>query len=60
VRCLLQGLAKRGKLASLTVAQLTKYLQLHQLPTSGKKADIVERIAEHVQQAGAAAEPLSA
>lgn len=54
----LQGLARRGKLASLTVAQLTKYLQLHKLPTSGKKADIIARITEHViQQAGPRSEP---
>ena len=46
----LQGLAAGGKLASLTVAQLSKYVLLHGLPTGGKKAEIVARIAEHVKQ----------
>lgn len=46
-----QALAEAGKLASLTVAQLTKYLSLHGLPTGGKKAEVVARVAEHVQQA---------
>ena len=46
----LQGLAAGGKLASLTVAQLTKYLHLHGLPTGGKKAEIMSRIAEHARQ----------
>lgn len=45
------ALAEAGKLASLTVAQLTKYLSLHGLPTGGKKAEVVARVAEHVQQA---------
>lgn len=45
----MQGLAGQGKLASLTVAQLTKYLNLHGLPTGGKKADVVSRVAEHVK-----------
>ncbi|KAL4853770.1 Cell cycle and apoptosis regulator protein 2 [Chlorella vulgaris] len=37
----IEGLASREKLASLTVAQLSKYLQLHRLPTGGKKAEVV-------------------
>lgn len=45
-----QGLASREKLASLTVAQLSKYLQLHHLPTGGKKAEVVARVLHHVQQ----------
>lgn len=45
-----QGLAGQGKLASLTVVQLTKYLNLHSLPTGGKKADVVARIAAHVEE----------
>jgi len=49
-----QGLAGQGKLASLTVAQLTKYLNLHGLPTGGKKADVVARVAEHVAAQGQA------
>lgn len=46
----IEGLASREKLASLTVAQLSKYLQLHHLPTGGKKAEVVARVLHHVQQ----------
>lgn len=46
-----QALAEAGKLASLTVAQLSKYLSLHGLPTGGKKAEVVARVAQHAQQA---------
>eukprot|EP00887_Chlorella_sp_A99_P007056 scaffold2.g7056.t1 len=47
------GLAAKGKLASLTVANLSKYCTLHGLPTSGKKADIVARVQEHASAASA-------
>ena len=49
-----------GKLNKLTVAQLKDFLKLHGLPTTGKKADLVDRIEEMFEggeEDGAAAEP---
>lgn len=40
-------------LSRLTVEQLKAYLRYHQLPTGGKKAEIVERILGHAAAAEA-------
>lgn len=47
---MVQGMAARGTLAKLTVNDLKKYCEVHQLPKSGKKDDIVQRILQHVQK----------
>ena len=44
------GIARSGKLKSLTVDQLKAYLDLHRLSKAGKKAELVERVEKHVQQ----------
>ena len=43
-----QGLAADGKLSKLTVNDLKKYCEVNQLPKSGKKDDIVQRITAHL------------
>ena len=43
-----QGMAEEGKLGKLTVNDLKKYCEAHQLPKSGKKDDIIERIKKHM------------
>lgn len=43
-----QGLAEEGKLGKLTVNDLKKYCEAHQLPKSGKKDDVIERIKKHM------------
>ncbi|DBA83496.1 hypothetical protein WJX79_009209 [Trebouxia sp. C0005] len=43
-----KGLATDGKLGKLTVNDLKKYCEVNQLPKSGKKDDIVRRIAAHL------------
>lgn len=45
---LLQGMAANGKLSKLTVNDLKKYCEANQLPKSGKKDDIVQRIIAHM------------
>ena len=47
---MVQGMAARGTLAKLTVNDLKKYCEVHQLPKSGKKDDIVQRITEHIDK----------
>lgn len=39
-----QKLMQSGGIARLTVPQLKKYLQSHDLPTNGKKSDLIDRI----------------
>lgn len=41
-------LAENGELTKLTRDILKSYLQLHRLPVSGRKADLVQRINEHI------------
>lgn len=43
-----KGLAADGKLGKLTVNDLKKYCEVNQLPKSGKKDDIVQRITAHL------------
>ncbi|GMH40380.1 hypothetical protein BSKO_08284 [Bryopsis sp. KO-2023] len=45
-----KDLADKGKLAKLTVAELKKYLEFHKLRLSGKKADLVARIEDHLSK----------
>ncbi|GJP42910.1 hypothetical protein CLOM_g2438 [Closterium sp. NIES-68] len=45
-----RGLAEKGKLDTLTNEQLRDYLRLHSLPLTGRKAELVERIKEHLDQ----------
>lgn len=44
----MQGMAEEGKLGKLTVNDLKKYCEAHQLPKSGKKDDVIERIKKHM------------
>lgn len=37
-------LMESGRISKLTVPQLKKYLQSHNLPTGGKKSDLINRI----------------
>ena len=43
-----QGLAAIGQLGKLKVDDLKKYCKLHGLKQSGKKAELEERVSEHV------------
>ena len=43
-----QAMAQAGKLSSITMDQLKVYLRAHSLNLTGKKADLVARIDEHV------------
>ena len=45
---MMQGMAEEGKLAKLTVADLKKYCEVHQLLKGGKKDDIIARIKKHL------------
>lgn len=44
----MQGLAADGKLGKLTVNDLKKYCEVNQLPKSGKKDEVVQRILAHL------------
>ncbi|KDD71621.1 hypothetical protein H632_c4678p0, partial [Helicosporidium sp. ATCC 50920] len=43
-------LAAAGKLQNLTVAALQKCMQVYGLPKSGTKAQLVERVLQHLRQ----------
>lgn len=43
-----QGLASEGQLATLTVEELKLYCSANGLVKGGKKADIIARIAQHL------------
>eukprot|EP00164_Ancoracysta_twista_P002354 GFYU01003113.1.p1 GENE.GFYU01003113.1~~GFYU01003113.1.p1 ORF type:complete len:619 (+),score=198.99 GFYU01003113.1:106-1962(+) len=43
-------LVDSGKLAKCTIPDLKEYCTKNRLPTSGKKADLVERVEEHVEK----------
>lgn len=45
-----QELAAAGKLQNLTVAALQKCMQVYGLPKSGTKAQLVERVLQHLRQ----------
>lgn len=45
---LMQGMAEAGNLSKLTVNDLKKYCEANQLPKSGKKDDVIERIKKHM------------
>ncbi|CAI5461501.1 unnamed protein product [Closterium sp. Yama58-4] len=45
-----RGLAEKGKLDTLTNEELKGYLRMHNLPLTGRKAELVERIKEHLDQ----------
>lgn len=44
----IQGMAEKGTLAKLTVPDLKKYCEVHQLLKGGKKDDIIVRIKKHM------------
>lgn len=45
----MEGLAREGRLASLTVTQLREWLGEQGLLKSGRKGDLIDRITEYVE-----------
>ena len=47
-----EGMAESGQLTRLRIQDLQVYLKFNGLPVSGKKADLIERISQHVKGVG--------